>query len=85
MTIHCLLISRTFVIITQLMKKEKPMHRIPEVLKEQGKSAYWLAREAEIGYNSIHSYVKNKTVPTLHNLFKIAKALKVSPKDLIAD
>lgn len=59
------------------------MHRIPEVLKERGKSAYWLAQETEIGYNSIHSYVKNKTVPTLPNLYRIAKALGVTGKELL--
>lgn len=61
------------------------MHRIPEVLKEKGKSAYWLAQETEIGYNSIHSYVTNKTVPTLPNLARIAKALGVKLRDLIND
>jgi putative transcriptional regulator len=61
----------------------KALHRIKEVLKEKGKSAYWLAKESEITYGSIHSYINNKTEPSLTTLFKIATTLKVNPKELI--
>lgn len=65
------------------MAKEIRYHKIKEVLKVKSKSGYWLAQETDISYNSIHSYVSNKVVPTLPNLFRIAKALDVNPKDLI--
>jgi len=61
----------------------KRLHRIKEVLEEKGKSGYWLAKETEITYNSIYSYVNNKVEPSLTNLFRIAVALKVNPKELI--
>ena len=61
----------------------KRLHRIIEVLKEKGKSGYWLAQETEITYNSINRYVNNKVEPSLTNLFRIAAALKVDPKELI--
>ena len=61
----------------------KALHRIKEVLKEKEKSAYWLAKETDITYGSIHGYITNKTEPTLRNLFRIAAALKVNPRELI--
>jgi transcriptional regulator with XRE-family HTH domain len=61
----------------------KRLHRINEVLEEKEKTAYWLAKETEITYNSIHCYVHNKVEPSLTNLFRIAAALKVDPKELI--
>jgi transcriptional regulator with XRE-family HTH domain len=61
----------------------KKLHLIKEVLKEKGKSAYWLAKETDISYKSIHNYVHNRVEPSLTNLFRIAEALKVSPRELI--
>ncbi len=61
----------------------KRLHRIKEVLIEKERSAYWLAQQTEISYNSIHGYVNNRIDPSLTNLFRIAEALKVSPRELI--
>lgn len=61
----------------------KALHRIKEVLHEKRKTAYWLAKETDITYGSIHSYINNRTVPSLPSLFRIAAALKVNPKELI--
>lgn len=61
----------------------KVLHRIKEALEKKGKSQYWLAQETGITNNSINSYVNNKVEPSLTNLFRIAEALKVNPKDLI--
>jgi transcriptional regulator with XRE-family HTH domain len=61
----------------------KKLHRIKEVLLEQGRSGYWLAKETEISYNSINGYVNGKIEPSLTNLFRIASALGVNPKELI--
>jgi len=61
----------------------KKLHRIKEVLAENEKSGYWLAKETEITYGSIHAYIHNKRDPSLTSLFKIAAALKVDPKELI--
>lgn len=61
----------------------KRLHRIKEVLQEKEKSAYWLAKETEISYNSIHGYVNGRVEPSLTNLFRIAEALRVNPRELI--
>jgi putative transcriptional regulator len=61
----------------------KRLHRIYEILKEKDKSAYWLAKETEISYNSIHNYVHNRVEPSLTSIFRIAEALEVDPKELI--
>jgi transcriptional regulator with XRE-family HTH domain len=61
----------------------KKLHRIKEVLKELDKSGYWLAKETNISYNSINGYVNHRVEPSLTNLFRIAEALKVNPKELI--
>jgi hypothetical protein len=61
----------------------KALHRIKEVLKEMERSAYWLAKETDIAYGSIHAYIHNRTEPSLKNLFRVAVALKVNPRELI--
>jgi putative transcriptional regulator len=72
-----------FVYLIFSMAKVKVLHRLKDVLKEKGRSGYWLARETGITYNSINRYVNNKTEPSLTALFRIAEALKINPKDLI--
>jgi putative transcriptional regulator len=69
--------------MTKPKKQGKCLHRVKEVLKAKDISAYWLAQETGITYNSIHNYVKNKVEPSLTNLFRIAEALQVNPKELI--
>jgi putative transcriptional regulator len=65
------------------MSKTKRLHRIKEVLKERELSGYWLAKETGISYNAVNSYVNAKMEPSLTNLFRIAVALRVNPKELI--
>ena len=68
------------------LKKKELLHRIKEALSPEnkdGKSAYWLAKETGISYNSIHGYLHNTMEPSLSNLKRIAKALGVEGKDLI--
>lgn len=66
-----------------MVKQKLVLHRIKETLEKKEKSQYWLAQETGITANSINSYVKNKVEPSLSNLFRIAEALKVNPRDLI--
>ena len=61
----------------------KQLNSIRQKLKERDLSVYWLANETEMSYSLLHSYVSGKREPGLVNLFKIAKALKVNPKELI--
>jgi putative transcriptional regulator len=61
----------------------KQLNCIKKVLIECDRSVYWLAVETELSYSLLHSYVSGKREPGLVNLFRIAKALKVNPKELI--
>lgn len=61
----------------------KRLHRIKEVAKAKEKSGYWIAKETDISYNSINGYMNDKIEPSLTNLFRIAEALGVNPKELI--
>jgi putative transcriptional regulator len=62
---------------------KKRLNSIKERLKDQGKSIYWLANETDLSYSLLHSYVSGKREPGLENLFKIANALDLDPKELI--
>ena len=59
------------------------MNRIKEVLDEKGLTQMWLAEELDKSYNMVNSYAKNRRQPSIELLFKIAKILKVEPKDLL--
>ncbi len=62
---------------------EKALNSIKSALKKSNKSIYWLAKETGISYSLLHSYVAGKREPGLDNLFKIARALGLNPKELI--
>lgn len=59
------------------------MNRIKEVLEEKSLTQTWLSEKLGKSYNMVNSYVQNRRQPSLEILFKIAKLLKVSPKELI--
>ncbi|MCA0429387.1 MAG: helix-turn-helix domain-containing protein [Bacteroidetes bacterium] len=59
------------------------MNRIKEVLEEKHLTQAWLSDKLGKSYNMVNSYVQNRRQPSLEILFRIAKLLKVSPKDLI--
>ena len=63
--------------------KSSKMNRIKEVLEEKGLTQTWLSEKLGKSYNMVNSYVQNRRQPSLEILFKIAKLLKVSPKELI--
>ena len=59
------------------------MNRIKEVLEEKGIKQTWLAEKLGKSYPIINGYVQNKKQPSLEVLYKIAKLLKISVKDLL--
>lgn len=59
------------------------MNRIKEVLKEKGISQTWLSTQMGKSYNTINEYARNKRQPSLEDLYKIAKILKIKPTDLL--
>lgn len=61
------------------------LNRIKEVLDEKGISQTWLAKKLSKSFNSVNSYVCNRTQPNLETLLQISQILNVDLKDLIAD
>ena len=61
------------------------LNRIKEVLDEKGISQTWLAKKLDKSFNSVNSYVCNRTQPDLETLLQISQILNVDLKDLIAD
>lgn len=62
------------------------LNRIKEVLEERdGMTQEGLSRAAEISFASVNMYVNGKREPSLDTLVKIARALEVSPRELIID
>ena len=61
------------------------LNRIREVLDEKGISQTWLAKKLNKSFNSVNSYVCNRTQPNLETLLHISQILNVNMKDLIAD
>jgi putative transcriptional regulator len=56
---------------------------IDEVLKEKGKTKYWLIKETELNFHTVTNLVKNKTTAiNFETLEKICKAL-CTPNDII--
>jgi transcriptional regulator with XRE-family HTH domain len=61
------------------------LNRIKEVLDEKGISQTWLAKKLDKSFNSVNSYVCNRSQPNLETLLQISQILNVDIKDLIAD
>jgi len=59
------------------------LNRLKEVLAKQGVSQYRLHKDSGISYSLINGYCSNAKQPTLETIFRIAKALKVNPRELI--
>ena len=58
---------------------------IKEVLDEKGISQTWLAKKLDKSFNTVNSYVCNRSQPNLGTLLQISQILNVDMKDLIAD
>jgi putative transcriptional regulator len=58
-------------------------NRIKEILARDDKTQTWLADEIKKSRVVVSNYVNNNTQPSIEILFKIAKVLKVNPKDLL--
>jgi transcriptional regulator with XRE-family HTH domain len=61
------------------------LNRIKEVLDEKGISQTWLAKKLDKSFNSVNSYVCNRSQPNLETLLQISQILNVDMKDLIAN
>lgn len=61
------------------------LNRIKDVLEEKGISQTWLAKQLDKSFNTVNSYVCNRSQPNLETLLQISQILNVDMKDLIAD
>ena len=56
---------------------------IDEVLKQKGKTKYWLIKETELNFHTVTNLVKNKTTGIqFDTLEKICKTLDCTPNDI---
>ena len=60
------------------------INRIKSILEKKGVSQTWLAKQLDKSFNTINSYVCNRSQPNLETLLKISKILDVDIKDLIS-
>ena len=57
---------------------------LEQMLKERGKSLYWLAQESEISYPTVHKLVNNKTSSISFDVLeKLCTLLNCSTCDII--
>ena len=61
------------------------LNRIKTILEEKGISQTWLAKKLDKSFNTVNSYVYNRTQPNLETLLQISEILGVDMKDLISD
>jgi transcriptional regulator with XRE-family HTH domain len=61
------------------------LNRIKEVLEDKGISQTWLAKKLDKSFNTVNSYVCNRSQPNLETLLQISQILNIDMKDLIAD
>lgn len=61
------------------------MNRIKEVLEEKKVTQTKLAEELGKSFNMVNSYVQNRRQPSISTLYKIAKILNVSAKELLVE
>ena len=60
------------------------INRIKSILEKKGVSQTWLAKQLDKSFNTINSYVCNRSQPNLETLLQISKILNVDIKDLIS-
>lgn len=67
------------------MAKRTQYNRIKEVLEQKGLTQADLADMLDVRYLTINNYCNNRRQPSIERLFEIARALKVSPRELIRE
>ena len=61
------------------------MNRIKEVLEQKGIKQIWLSEQLGKSYNMVNSYAQNRRQPSVEDLYKIAKILTISVKELLVE
>ncbi len=63
----------------------KKLNRISEVLRSQGRTNVWLAKQLDKSELTVSRWCQNSQQPTLETIFRIADLLGVSVYDLIEE
>ena len=59
---------------------------VEHLLKEKGKTKYWLWKKTELTYTNFDNLIKNRTKSIRYcNLEKLCKALECTPNDLFIE
>ena len=64
---------------------EKKLNRIKEVLREQGRTNKWLAKQLDKNEVTISRWCRNVQQPDLETLFQTAKLLNVKVSALLVE
>lgn len=59
------------------------LNRIKEILDRKGISQTWLAKQLGKSFNTVNSYVCNRSQPSLETLLLISKILEVDIRELV--
>lgn len=62
-------------------QKKEHSNLIKEHLKKRGITQTWLAKKLDKSFNSVNSYVCNRTQPNFETLLQISQILNVDMKD----
>lgn len=62
-------------------QKKEHGNLIKEHLKKRGITQTWLAKKLDKSFNSVNSYVCNRTQPNFETLLQISQILNVDMKD----
>lgn len=58
--------------------------RIKEILKEQGKSKYWLIKNLEGNYKAMSDMIENETISIrFDTIEKLCRVLNVEPRRIV--
>lgn len=68
-----------------MAKKPQPYNRIREVLKAKGMTQAELADLLDVRFGTINRFCNGHREPSLEMLYRIAKVLKVSARELIRE
>lgn len=68
-----------------MAKRQQSYNRIREVLEAKGMTQAELADLLDVRFQTINRFCNGHREPTLDMLYRIAKALKVSPRELIRE
>lgn len=68
-----------------MKKQEKKLNRLKEVIKENGRTNKWIAKQLDKDVVTISRWCRNVQQPNLEMLYKLANLLQVHVCELLVD